>query len=60
MAAADASHGTKQAPWLQIPARAVVVVEHPCIVKNLDKGIVSLGGAVKLSQVGGPPGLGDG
>ena len=44
--------GTAQtAPWMQIPSRAVSVVEHPCIVKNIDKGIISLGGPVKLSKV---------
>ncbi|KAF1847982.1 transcription factor tfiiic complex a box associated subunit sfc1 [Cucurbitaria berberidis CBS 394.84] len=38
------------APWLPIPSRAISVVEHPCIIKNLDKGIISLGGPVKLSK----------
>jgi hypothetical protein len=40
------------APWLPIPSRAISVVEHPCIIKNVDKGITSLGGSVKLSKVG--------
>lgn len=48
------SNGSETAPLLQVPARSIAVIEHPCIVKNLDKGIVSLGGAVKLSQVGSP------
>ena len=39
------------APWLPIPSRAISVVEHPCIIKNVDKGIASLGGSVKLSKV---------
>ncbi|KAJ4293430.1 tau 95 subunit of transcription factor TFIIIC [Kalmusia sp. IMI 367209] len=38
------------APWLQIPSRAISVVEHPCLIKNIDKGIISLGGPVKLSK----------
>jgi hypothetical protein len=42
----------QHAPWLPIPSRAISVVEHPCIVKNVDKGITSLGGPVKLSKVG--------
>lgn len=42
---------SQNAPWLQIPSRAVSVVEHPCLIKNIDKGIVSLGGPVKLSKV---------
>jgi general transcription factor 3C polypeptide 5 (transcription factor C subunit 1) len=41
----------QQAPWLPIPVRAVSVVEHPCIVRNVDKGIASLGGSLKLSKV---------
>lgn len=46
------SAGSKQhAPWLPIPSRAISVIEHPCIVKNVDKGIASLGGPVKLSKV---------
>ncbi|KAH5240132.1 hypothetical protein HBI72_214630 [Parastagonospora nodorum] len=40
----------QHAPWLPIPSRAISVVEHPCIVKNVDKGIASLGGPVKLSK----------
>jgi general transcription factor 3C polypeptide 5 (transcription factor C subunit 1) len=40
------------APWLPIPSRAISVVEHPAIIKNIDKGITSLGGPVKLSKVG--------
>ncbi|KAL5387442.1 hypothetical protein DPSP01_003665 [Paraphaeosphaeria sporulosa] len=44
----DAAEHT--APWLQIPSRAVSVVEHPCLVNNVDKGIASLGGPVKLSK----------
>jgi general transcription factor 3C polypeptide 5 (transcription factor C subunit 1) len=40
------------APWLPIPSRAISAVEHPCIVKNIDKSITSLGGPVKLSKAG--------
>ncbi|KAF2024537.1 hypothetical protein EK21DRAFT_78495 [Setomelanomma holmii] len=40
----------QHAPWLPIPSRAISVVEHPCIVKNIDKGITSLGGPMKLSK----------
>ncbi|KAH7135309.1 RNA polymerase III transcription factor IIIC subunit-domain-containing protein [Dendryphion nanum] len=43
-------HNSDVAPWLSIPSRAVSVVEHPCIIKNVDKGITSLGGAAKLSK----------
>lgn len=39
------------APWIPIASRAISAVEHPCVVKNVDEGIASLGGAVKLSKV---------
>jgi general transcription factor 3C polypeptide 5 (transcription factor C subunit 1) len=45
------SDNTQRAPWLPVPSRAISAVEHPCIIKNLDKGITSLGGPVKLSKV---------
>ena len=48
----DGGAAQQTAPWLQIPSRAISVVEHPCLIKNIDKGIVSLGGPVKLSKVG--------
>ncbi|KAH7413776.1 RNA polymerase III transcription factor IIIC subunit-domain-containing protein [Phaeosphaeria sp. MPI-PUGE-AT-0046c] len=43
-------HQHQHAPWLPIPSRAISAVEHPCIVKNVDKGITSLGGPAKLSK----------
>jgi hypothetical protein len=61
----DSTHGRENAtahtaPWLPIPSRAVSVVEHPCLIKNIDKGVVSLGGPVKLSKVRGALRLLDG
>ncbi|KAF2125524.1 transcription factor tfiiic complex a box associated subunit sfc1 [Dothidotthia symphoricarpi CBS 119687] len=48
---AVSENGDRQhAPWLAIPSRAISVVEHPCLIKNIDKGIASLGGPVKLSK----------
>jgi len=38
-------------PWFYVPSQPIISVEHPCIVKNVDKGIKSLGGEVKLSKV---------
>ena len=43
--------GEELAPVLEVPDRAVFSVEHPCIIKNVDKGIKSLGGAVRLARV---------
>lgn len=39
------------APWLLVPQDAVVSIEHPCVVRDVDNGIKSLGGEVKLSKV---------
>ena len=41
----------KPAPWLEVPSRAISAVEHPSIIKNVDKAITSLGGIGKLSKV---------
>lgn len=49
----SASNNTESAPWLPIPSRAVSAIEHPCIIKNVDKGITSLGGSLRLSKVRG-------
>ncbi|KAF2090691.1 hypothetical protein K490DRAFT_7768, partial [Saccharata proteae CBS 121410] len=38
------------APWLYVPPYPVVSVEHPCIVKNIDNGIKSLGGGAVLDK----------
>ncbi|KAF2177509.1 hypothetical protein K469DRAFT_719860 [Zopfia rhizophila CBS 207.26] len=35
---------------LPVPSQAVISVEHPAIIKNVDKGIKSLGGGLKLSK----------
>ncbi|KAF2865779.1 RNA polymerase III transcription factor IIIC subunit-domain-containing protein [Massariosphaeria phaeospora] len=48
--ASDSHDGKQPAPWLPIPARAISAVEHPCIIKNVDKGIKSLGGPSQLSK----------
>ncbi|RMZ68190.1 Transcription factor tau subunit sfc1 [Pyrenophora seminiperda CCB06] len=40
----------QHAPWLPVPSRAISVVEHPAVVENVDEGIASLGGPVKLSK----------
>ena len=47
----NSTGATQHAPWLPVPSRAISVVEHPAVIKNVDKGIASLGGPVKLSKV---------
>ncbi|ORY03306.1 RNA polymerase III transcription factor IIIC subunit-domain-containing protein [Clohesyomyces aquaticus] len=36
--------------YLSIRNQAISCVEHPCIIRNVDKGLKSLGGPTKLSQ----------
>ncbi|CAA9962982.1 Transcription factor tfiiic complex a box associated protein [Pyrenophora teres f. maculata] len=50
MTSEDTAAATQHAPWLPVPSRAISVVEHPAVIKNVDKGIASLGGPVKLSK----------
>lgn len=42
------------APAYSIPSMAFVEIEHPCIIKNIDKGVQSLGGTSQLEMVGYP------
>ncbi|KAK4935019.1 hypothetical protein LTR28_010462, partial [Elasticomyces elasticus] len=37
--------------WCLVPDDTVVCVEHPCIIRNVDRGIQSLGGDRDISQV---------
>lgn len=41
------------APFIPISQTPVICVEHPCIIKNLDRGIRSLGGEYGINKVGG-------
>ncbi len=39
------------APWYEMPDQLVVNVEHPYIIKNIGRGIESLGGEAKVQKV---------
>ena len=39
------------APWHVVPTTQVVSVEHPCVVKNVDKALQMLGGDRELAKV---------
>jgi len=41
----------EKAPWLDVPRRDITSIEHPCIIHNVDKGIISLGGNLMIKQV---------
>jgi hypothetical protein len=38
-------------PVLPVSSQPIVCVEHPCIIKNLDRGIRSLGGDYAINKV---------
>lgn len=41
------------APFYIVPSERVVSIEHPCIVRNFDDGIKSLGGEPQMKHVSG-------
>jgi len=41
----------EKAPWLDVPGRDITSIEHPCIIRNVDNGIKSLGGNLMIKQV---------
>ncbi|KAK0832881.1 tau 95 subunit of transcription factor TFIIIC [Friedmanniomyces endolithicus] len=43
--------GGHGAPIYNVPDQRVVSIEHPCIVKNLDRGLKSLGGEAQIQHV---------
>ncbi|RHZ49520.1 hypothetical protein CDV55_100126, partial [Aspergillus turcosus] len=47
--------GTRTAPYYSIPARHIVSVEHPAIIKNVDKAIETLQGNTGISKILNPP-----
>jgi general transcription factor 3C polypeptide 5 (transcription factor C subunit 1) len=47
--------GTRTAPYYSIPARHIVSVEHPAIIKNVDKAIETLQGNAGISKVAAFP-----
>lgn len=42
---------TNDSRWLSIPSNDAISVEHPCVVKNVDKAIEMIGGGAAVSQV---------
>lgn len=47
----------RYAPWFQIPPRRIVAVEHPGVVKNVDRAITTLQGEKGLANVRFPGSL---
>lgn len=42
---------TEYARWYTVPNKHFVSIEHPFIIKNVDKGIETMGGVNKLQEV---------
>ena len=42
---------TSSAPEYEIPGVILVGIEHPCIIRNQDRGIRSLGGLREIAKV---------
>jgi general transcription factor 3C polypeptide 5 (transcription factor C subunit 1) len=42
-------------PTLPVPQEDIVCVEHPCIIKDLAKGIKSMGGQKAINKVPASP-----
>lgn len=43
--------GSSSAPTYTVPVERIVSIEHPCIIKNFDKGFKSLGGEAQVKHV---------
>ena len=43
------------APCYEVPDKSILGVEHPFIIRNLEKGILSLGGKATVKKVARPP-----
>ncbi|KAK2865428.1 hypothetical protein FQN49_003583 [Arthroderma sp. PD_2] len=41
----------RSAPWYPVPSQVIVSVEHPCIVKNVEKAIDTLQGHAGISEM---------
>lgn len=39
------------APWYNVPKQSIVSVEHPFMIKDVDKGLATLGSPSKLEEV---------
>ncbi|EXJ93626.1 hypothetical protein A1O1_02018 [Capronia coronata CBS 617.96] len=44
------SRNSSTAPWYPVPNTPIISVEHPCIVRNVDKAVEMLGGPKEIAQ----------
>lgn len=45
------THHIPSSPWIPIPDKRIICIEHPAIIRNLDKGIATIGGEDALKKV---------
>lgn len=45
------SSSSSHAPWYNVPKRSIVSVEHPFIIRNIEKGLKTLGNSGRLERV---------
>lgn len=50
----SSSSPSSYAPWYKVSHKSIVSVEHPFIIRNTEKGVISLGGPSRLQEVGSP------
>ena len=51
MPAPSGRSGQSSAPVYTVPAERIVSIEHPCIVRNFDNGMKSMGGEAQIKHV---------
>ena len=51
------SQSLEKPAFLQVPAISIVALEHPCIIKNTERGVQTLGGIRHLQKVIAIPNL---
>lgn len=49
--ASQGEHNTSGRAVLDVPQDRIVCIEHPCIIKDIDNGVKSLGGEHQLQKV---------
>ena len=47
----SSNKNSSYAPWYNVPKQPIVSVEHPFIIKDVDKGLATLGDSSKLEEV---------
>lgn len=51
----DPLRESQTAPFYAVPARRLVSLEHPAVIRNLDKAIDTLKGNAGINKVGSSP-----